>query len=326
MVVYLLNIIMCMNNLAPIILFTYCRPDHTKQTVEALAANEFASESDLFIYSDAPKNAKAEEGVRKNRDYIKTIKGFKTITIIERETNWGLARSLIDGITTVIKKYGKAIIVEDDIITSPYFLKYMNEGLEKYKETKQVGEILGYLINTDVPMPESFFSSIWGCWGWATWKDRWDDFNPDADDLYAQITSNRKLVKKFDIDYHFDLTRMLRDQKNGKIDSWAIRWAASNFLLNKFCLYPGFSLVRQIGMDGADGATHSSKTSLFDTELSQTPIKLNIAPDDIFENNDFWEASKRFYPQSWRMKVRIILFVLHLNKFACKISEKLSWI
>ena len=315
-----------MENFAPIILFTYCRPDHTKQTVEALAANEFASESDLFIYSDAAKNAKAEEGVRKNRDYIKTIQGFKTITIIERKTNWGLAKSLIDGITTVINKYGKAIIVEDDIITSPYFLRYMNEGLEKYKDAKQVGQIYGYLINTDVQMPESFFSSIWGCWGWATWKDRWAGFNPDADVLYSQITSSRKMVKKFDIDYHFDLTRMLRDQKNGKIDSWAIRWAASNFLLRKLCLYPGRSLVKQIGMDGSVGATHSSKTTLYDTALSQTPIKLIIKPEDIIENMEFWEASKRFYPQSWRMSVRKILYIFHLNKFASKFSYKLSWI
>ncbi len=154
-----------MENLAPIILFTYCRPDHTRQTVEALSANEYASESVLFIYSDAPKNAKAEEGVQKNREYIKTIKGFKTITIIERETNWGLAKSLIDGITTVINKYGKAIIVEDDIVTSPFFLRFMNEGLNKFENDKRVGEILGYLINTDIPLPEAFFSTIWGCWG-----------------------------------------------------------------------------------------------------------------------------------------------------------------
>lgn len=315
-----------MESLAPIILFTYCRPDHTRQTVEALAANELASESDLFIYSDAAKNSRAEEGVRQNREYIKTIKGFKNITIIERETNWGLAKSLIDGITTVINKYGKAIIVEDDIITSPFFLKYMNEGLEIYKENKQVGEIYGYLIKTDVKMPESFFSSIWGCWGWATWQDRWADFNPNADALYSQITSNRNLVKKFDIDYHFDLTRMLRDQKNGKIDSWAIRWAASNFLLNKLCLYPGRSLVRQIGMDGDEGATHSSKTSLYDTELSRTPINLNINPDDVIENFEFWEASKKFYPQSWRMSIRKILYILHLDKVASKLSYKLSWV
>jgi GT2 family glycosyltransferase len=118
-----------MKKQAPIALFVYNRPWHTRQTVEALKKNELASESELFIYSDAPKNGKAKEKVKEVREYIKTIDGFKKVTIIERENNWGLADSIIDGVTKIVNEYGKIIVLEDDLVTSPYFLKFMNEAL-----------------------------------------------------------------------------------------------------------------------------------------------------------------------------------------------------
>ena len=311
---------------SPIILFTYCRPEHTRKTVESLKLNIYASDSDLYVYSDAAKNAKAEKGVNLTRDYIKSICGFKSITIIEREYNWGLANNLINGITNVINKHGSAIIVEDDLVTSPYFLQYMNEALEKYKDCKQVGEILGYLHNTKYQFPETFFSLLWGCWGWATWKDRWECFNPDSSDLYNRIISDRDLVRRFDVDFRYENTRMLRDQKNGLIDSWAIRWAASNFLLGKYCLRPGRSLVKQIGLDGQPGATHCSKTSLYDVDVSESPIQLTIEPSEISDSNDFWKETKQHRTPSWQMRIRKYIYLMHLHVLLGKISNKLSWI
>ncbi len=270
---------------APIILFTYCRPDHTKQVVDALLKNKEASESDLFIYSDAPKNEKAASGVAATRAYIRNIIGFKSISICEREKNWGLANSLIDGITTVINKYGRAIIVEDDIVTSPYFLKYMNDALEKFKDEPRVCAIQGYMLDLKEKnaLDDVFLVKWVGCWGWATWKENWDAINLDAEYLYNQIRILKK-ERDFDIDDSRRFTAMLKAQVDGEIDSWAIRWYASNFLLNRFCLHPSQSLVKQIGNDG-NGGTHSHKEiHIYDTELRMDPIDIESFDIDICEN------------------------------------------
>ena len=131
-------------NLAPIVLFVYNRPWHTKQTVEALQKNELAKESELFIYCDEAKNEDAGKSVDEVREYIDKVDGFKKVTIIKREKNWGLADSIIDGVTKIVNEYGKIIVLEDDLVTSPYFLKFMNDGLEFYKDEKKVFGITGY--------------------------------------------------------------------------------------------------------------------------------------------------------------------------------------
>lgn len=151
---------------APIALFTYNRADHTQRAVESLLKNAEAKFSDLFIFSDGPKTPEKKAGVEENRKYIHTISGFKSISIIEREKNWGLANSLIAGITEVINKYGKVIVVEDDLILSPYFLQFMNEGLEKYKDDDRVGTITGFVPPIKDKLPETFFLKYFQCWGW----------------------------------------------------------------------------------------------------------------------------------------------------------------
>ena len=142
---------------APIALFTYNRADHTRQAVESLLRNSEAKDTDLFIFSDGPKNEKAAEGVKANREFIRTITGFKSITIIEREKNWGLANSLIAGITDVINKYGRVIVVEDDLTLSPFFLRFMNEALEKYKDDDRVSSISAYVYPSENEYPINFF-------------------------------------------------------------------------------------------------------------------------------------------------------------------------
>lgn len=259
-------------NLAPIILFTYRRPEHTRQTVEALLKNKEAANSDLIIYSDGPKNEEAENGVNKTREYIQTITGFKSIQIIERAYNWGLANSIIDGVTSVINKYGKGIIVEDDLITSAYFLQYMNEALELYQNEKDVISIHGYMYPVKKRIPESFFIKTADCWGWGTWKRGWDLFNPNAQALLDEII-NKKKCREFDFNNSYPYTEMLKAQIRGEVDSWAIRWYASALIHNKLTLYPGRSLVFQNGMDGI-GGTHCGEETRYAVNLSQTPIML----------------------------------------------------
>ncbi|WP_455674857.1 glycosyltransferase family 2 protein [Phocaeicola sp.] len=256
--------------LAPIVLFVYARPWHTQQTIEALLHNAEASESILFIYSDAPKNAEAKKWVEETRRYIHTIIGFKEIHIIERDTNWGLANSLIDGITHLVNIYNQVIVLEDDIMVFPYFLKYMNEGLEKYRYEDKVASIHGYMYPHRQQLPETFFIKGADCWGWATWKRAWIFFNNDAQALLSEI-QKQKLEREFEFDYSYPYVDMLKAQIQGKISSWAICWYASAFLNGMYTMYPGESMVRQIGMDGVN-ATHSSTTSIYNVDFRASPI------------------------------------------------------
>jgi len=259
--------------LSPIVLFVYNRPDHTQQTLCALTANILASEAELFIYSDAPKNQEMAEGVQAVRSLIKNVQGFKSVTIIEREKNWGLANSIIDGVTNIVSKYGKVIVMEDDMVTSPYFLTYMNDSLNLYENDVRVASIHGYIYPVRKKLPDYFFLKGADCWGWATWKRGWDIFNPDAQFLLGEI-KRQKSEKLFNFDNSHDYTGMLKKQIEGKISSWAIRWYASAFLAGKYTLYPGISFVKNIGIDGS--GTHCGVSDFFKTEFSDVykPVSL----------------------------------------------------
>jgi hypothetical protein len=255
---------------APIILFVYNRPWHTKQTVEALQKNSLAVSSELFIYSDAAKNESAKKDVDEVRGYIKAITGFKKITIIEREKNWGLADSIIDGVTDVLNRFGKIIVLEDDLVTSPYFLSYMNDGLSLYENDKSVASIHGYIYPID-KLPKTFFIKGADCWGWATWKRAWDVFEPNGTVLLKKLMSRGlKYEADFNGSYHY--TKMLEEQIIGKNNSWAIRWYMSAFLENMLTLYPGKSYVENIGNDGS--GTHCSQSSFFSQEVDHLYEKL----------------------------------------------------
>lgn len=269
---------MSTNEIAPIALFVYNRPDHTRRTVEALQKNVLASKSDLIVFSDASKSKAQFEAVRKVRQYIRQIDGFKSVTIVERENNFGLARSIIDGVSHVCKEYGQVIVLEDDLVTSPYFLKYMNEGLEKYQDEQRVISIHGYVYPVEQTLPETFFLKGTDCWGWATWRRGWDLFGPDGQRLLDEL-KRRKLTHQFDFEGSYPYTKMLQNQIAGKNNSWAIRWYASAFLQDKLTLYPGRSLVHNIGLDGS--GTHCSATSDFFNKLANYPISVDkIAVDD----------------------------------------------
>lgn len=257
---------------APVTLFVYNRPDHTRRTVEALRANVLANESDLIIFSDAPKSEAQAGNVREVRKYIREIAGFRSLTVIERETNYGLARSMIDGVAAILNKYGRIIVLEDDMVTSPYFLTYMNEALEKYADNDRVVSIHGYVYPVEQPLPEAFFLPGADCWGWATWSRGWACFNSDGQFLLDEL-KRRKLMHSFDFNGTYAFSKMLKGQIKGTNDSWAVRWYASAFLAGKLTLYPGRSLVRNIGNDNS--GTHCGESADWDAKLSQTPIDLN---------------------------------------------------
>jgi SAM-dependent methyltransferase len=256
---------------APIVLFVYARIDHVLHTVEALLHNVGASAHDLIVYSDAPRTKDNEHAVLVVRDYIKTIKGFRSVTIHHRPHNFGLAKSIIDGVTEVLLQNEQVIVLEDDMVTSPYFLTYMNEALERFVDDDRVISIHGYVYPTDQELPEAFFLRGADCWGWATWRRGWALFNSDGKALLEELR-RRNLLKIFDFNGAYGYSKMLELQTKGAIDSWAIRWYASAFLADKLTLYPGESLVKNIGHDGS--GTHCGVNTVWDVKLSSRAIDL----------------------------------------------------
>ena len=217
-------------DLAPIVLFTYNRPRHTGRVLEALALNEEAKESTLYIYCDgSKKNASAEtvENIREVKALIKNEGRFKKVIVKEQKENKGLANSIIEGVTEVINRYGRVIVLEDDLVPSVGFLNYMNTGLCLYENEERVSAIHGWSrkLNKQITQEQTFFLKGADCWGWATWLRNWKLFNYDAKDLYRQIME-KGLSDYFNLFGSIDYVSMLKEQMNGKIDSWAIRWQA----------------------------------------------------------------------------------------------------
>ena len=286
---------------APIALFVYNRLDHTRRTVDSLKQNLLAQESDLIIFSDASKSELQAAKVRDVRDYISQISGFKSITIVERETNYGLAKSIIDGVTKVVNEYGRTIVLEDDLVTSAYFLKYMNEALEKYADDERVISIHGYVYPVMQSLPEAFFLRGADCWGWATWRRGWAHFNPDGQYLLNEL-KRRKLIGMFDFNGAYSFSKMLKGQIKGSNDSWAVRWHASAFLADKLTLYPGRSLVHNIGNDGS--GTHCGDDMGYDLLVSLSPIDFtNIEVQASAQGQAAFEAFFRKVKGSFASKL-----------------------
>lgn len=264
--------------LAPIVLFTYNRLSETKQTIESLQKNYLANESLLFVFSDGPKNDVGKEKVTAVRDYLGSVNGFRKVHIKESQINIGLANSIIYGVSEIIKEYGKAIVLEDDLITSPNFLNFMNETLNEFYNDHRIFSIAGY--TPDLPAlsqyPFDYYLSCRGSsWGWGTWKDRWESVDWELKE-YSAFKYNLKANYQF-AKGGIDLPGMLRDQVQGKINSWAIRWVYQQFKNQQLTVYPKLSKVKSVGF-GAN-ATHTKFTNRFDTKIDDgSNTKFNFSP------------------------------------------------
>lgn len=249
-----------MDDLAPIVLFTYKRLDTLKQTVAALQKNFLAKDSDLIIFSDAAKKMEDFAVVAEIRAYLKTIYGFKQVIIYEATNNKGLASSIIDGVTQIINQYGKIIALEDDLISTPNFLNFMNACLDHYGPSKEVFSVSGYSFNLgkEFGNPDDVYLLNRGwSWGWATWKNRWDSVDWSVGDYHDFI--NNKLAQKEFSKGGSDLNSMLQKQMNGDLDSWAIRWFYHQFKTKGLTVYPLVSKIFNNGFDSE--ATHTTGSS-----------------------------------------------------------------
>lgn len=264
---------------APVVLFAYRRPDHLRRSLQSLAANPVACSTHLTIYCDGPRDARDRESVELTREVAKKAEGFATVTVVERESNFGLAQSVITGVTEILTSHEKVIVMEDDLVVSPDFLAYMNEALDLYQDVEQVISIHGYMYAVPEVLPQSVFLRGADCWGWATWRRGWELFESDSAQLLEQLERSPDR-EDFDFNGAFPYRQMLKDQAEGKIDSWAIRWYASAFLANKLTLYPGQSLVENIGQEGS--GTHSVAAASHETVAHSIGLPLN--PIEIRES------------------------------------------
>ena len=274
---------------APIVLFTYNRPIHTLETLKALKENFLINDTELYIYCDAPKINATLEDIKKNeevRKIISEINWAKNTHLVIREKNWGLANNIIDGVTNIVNMHGTVIVLEDDIITSTYFLKYMNDALKLYEQENSVLSIGAYnYFSNPSDINDTLFIRTPDTWGWATWKSRWSLFESNGSFLMKQL-KEKKLLHKFNLDGAFCFERMLDKQIKGLNSSWAIRWQALAMLNNTFTLYPKLSLTKNIGFDDAGTHTNSINDSIYSNNIfTQNEVKVQKIKIEILETN-----------------------------------------
>ena len=281
---------------APIIIFVYNRADHFIETYNALVACKEAKESELFIFSDGAKNDAGKDKVNEVRAAVAAIKDagdFKSVTVTESPVNKGLAASVIAGVTQVINKYGKAIVVEDDCKVSPFFLGYMNQALDYYESNKKIGSIAGYTPMIDLPANYSkdVFAAYRSCsWTWATWKDRWGDVDWELKDM-KDFYNSPKLISRLNANGSDRFMRLYRQTK-GNGSSWSVRFGAHLVKNNLLTVYPRYSYNSNIGCDESGVHSKSEDNEKMRVDLSKaidnptlTDIEIDKRIQKIMKNH-----------------------------------------
>jgi hypothetical protein len=235
---------------APVAVFAYRRAAHLDRALTALARCPEAGHTAITVFCDGARGDADRDDVAAVRARAHTTTGFGSVRVIERDANLGLAASVISGVGAILAEHERVVVVEDDLVVSPDFLRYCNDGLDLYAGDDAVASIHAYVYPTDESLPETFFLRGADCWGWATWARAWRHFDADGSALLRRLQDER-LTSEFDFGGAFPYSQMLREQVAGRTDSWAIRWYASAFLDGMLTLYPGRSLVQNIGLDGS---------------------------------------------------------------------------
>lgn len=296
---------------APIIVFAYKRPEHFRAMLATLAANEPAAESKLYIFCDGPKPDASDHdraAIAEVRSIAHGVHGFASVSVIAAGTNKGLARSVIDGVTQVVHEHGRAIIVEEDVVLSPHFLRFMNQALDAYAADARVAAIGAWnYFAPEEQIQRNFFLRYPDSQAWATWKRAWDRFEPDGKALLDLLERSGRL-KAFDCDGRVGIySEMLRAQVEGRIDSWAIRWTASCIASGGLCYYPRVSLLRNkgIGQGGTHETGHDHNAEL---PIAAEPVHVErIDPVESQEALGLWAryAQEHFMGQNASLKTRI---------------------
>lgn len=254
---------------APVALFVYNRPSHTRRTLEALTANPQAAATRLYVFADGPKpgaTAEDRERIAATRAVVSSHPWTREIVLVEASENRGLAASIVAGVNRVLAEHDRVIVLEDDLLTSPGFLTFMNRSLELYANDRQVMHISGYMYPLGLRTAGTAFLRILSCWGWATWRRAWQHYDADVEKHLAAFSTPLR-IRKFNIEGHADFHRQLLDNRSGRIRSWAVRWYASWLSRGGLTLFPTQSLVRNIGHDGT--GVHCVADDRFDTPVAE---------------------------------------------------------
>lgn len=290
--------------LAPVLLFAYKRLDTLQRTVAALQQNHLAKESELYIFSDAAKTVRDGSAIAEVRNYIKTITGFKSVTIAEAAKNQGLANSIIGGVTEIINEYGKAIVLEDDLLTSSNFLLYMNKCLSYYENNPKIFSISGFSFPIEGLNDRGvYFSQRSSSWGWATWSDRWNgiDWEVKTYETFKKDSQQRKAFNRMGT----DMAGMLDKQMRGDIDSWAIRWNYHLFQQQMYSVHPAVSKVQNIGF--VEEATNTRDVaSRYATKLDTAANKEFLLTDNIQLNPKVIKQYTNHFSIANRVKYKIL--------------------
>ncbi len=285
---------------APIALFVFARPDHTARTLAALTANSLASQSDLIVFHDGPRADTDLRAHQQTADIVRQASGFRSVRYVLRPQNRGLAQSLYSGVSEVLKEHDRVIVVEDDLVTAPHFLTFMNQALTHYRDMQEVWHVSGWNYAIDpAGLGDAFFWRVMNCWGWATWTDRWQHFEFDRKQIAAGF--DRQSRRRFNIDGAYDFHRQIRDNLDGKIQTWAIFWYATIFQHGGLCLNPACTLVENIGLDSS-GENCDDKPVV--QHLAQVQDSFEL-PETPVENALAVERVRRYFAGSgWKSLVR----------------------
>jgi hypothetical protein len=280
---------------APIVLFVYDRPDHTRRTLEALSANEGAETSDLLVYSDGPKTADCEADVLAVRECVATATGFRSVSVIEREENLGLANSVISGVTEALTRSPSVIVMEDDLLTSKNFLAFVNSALSTYEQRPDVFSVTGYNYPLQIPATyreDAYLSYRSSSWGWGTWRDRWSQVDWAVSD-YSEFVTDPRAQTLFRRGGD-DLPPMLASQMSGQIDSWSIRFDYAHYKHDAVCLHPVVSKVQNIGFDGS--GVHCGDSDDYHVDLDPGDRPFSLSPDLALDPSVLRAFDRKFRP------------------------------
>lgn len=300
---------------APIALFVYARPDHARRTIASLQRNGLARESDLVVYSDGARGESDAARVDMIRREARRIEGFKSLTLIERSENYGLARNITEGVTEIARAYGRVIVLEDDLETSPCFLSFMNEALNRYAGEHRIWHVSAwnYPIEPD-GLEEVFFSRLMNCWGWATWSERWESYCKDPDRLVSKWS--KADIFKFNLEGAEDFWTQVEDNWRGSLDTWAVFWYATIFESNGLCINPSRSFVRNIGLDGSGENTGTR-------DVYAAPLADRLPPtwpSEIVENPEAIDRIRKFLIESRPSSIRRLL--VKIRRSALKLRHR----
>lgn len=309
--------------LAPICLFVYNRPAETRLTIEALSGNTLAADSDLFIFSDFSKSPDHQPGVDAVRSLLANVSGFRTVTVTYREKNFGLAQSIISGVTEIIGKYGRVIVLEDDLITAPNFLHFMNQALDIYALKDKVFAISGYSPPAILKHSgDAYIGTRSSSWGWATWSDRWQLVDWDVKDYSSFTPTHRSSFSSYSGP---DLVDMLDRQMSGRVNSWMVRWLYCQFKHRKVDVSPSVSKVKNVGFGAA--ATHTTCTD------RRFRVPLDNSLKKAFEFPESLELSQKEKANSrWRMSIirrayyKLTDIIMMPETFSENISQIKDWV